>query len=241
MNNYKFIDEVWALIPARSGSKRVKNKNLKKIQNLSLVARAIINCKKSININRTFLSTDSTKIKNEGLKYGAEVPFLRSKKNSKDSSNDFDVINEFLIKVNKIEKKIPYYIIFIRPTTPIRNVDLVDKAIKKFKRLKKYDSLVSVHEMNEPVHKKFFIKNDKLKPIFENLTLDQANNPRQNFKKSYTANGYLDLINTKNIIIKKNYLGRNCYPFVTQSTIDIDDYLDFEIAKFFISQKNLNV
>ena len=80
MNNYKFIDEVWALIPARSGSKRVKNKNLKKIQNLSLVARAIINCKKSININRTFLSTDSTKIKNEGLKYGAEVPFLEVKK-----------------------------------------------------------------------------------------------------------------------------------------------------------------
>ena len=241
MNNYEFVDEVWALVPARSGSKRLKNKNLKKIKNLSLVARAIINCKKSINIDRTFLSTNSKKIKNEGLKYGAEVPFLRSKKNSQDNSNDFDVIKEFLDKVNKIEKKIPDYIIFIRPTTPIRDSVLVDKAIKKFRSLKDYDSLVSVHEMNEPVHKKFFIKKNKLKPAIGNLTLDQANNPRQNFKKSYTANGYLDLIKTKNIILKKNYLGRDCYPFITQSVIDIDDQIDFEIAKFFISSKNLNV
>ncbi len=241
MNNYKFTDEVWALIPARSGSKRLKNKNLKKIKNLSLVARAIINCKKTRNIDRIFLSTNSTKIKNEGLKYGAEVPFLRSKKNSQNNSNDFDVINEFLNKIKKVEKKIPQYIIFVRPTTPIRDAFVVYKAIKKFRSLKNYDSLVSVHQMNEPVHKKFFIKKNKLKPAFKNLTLDQANNPRQNFKKSYTANGYLDLIKTKNIILKKNYLGRNCYPFITESVIDIDDQFDFEIAKFFLSSKNLNV
>ena len=240
MDNYEFVDEVWALVPARSGSKRIKNKNLKKIDNLSLVARAIINCKKSRNIKRTFLSTNSLKIKNEGLKFGAEVPFLRSNKNSQDYSNDFDVIKEFLIKINKAEKIIPNYIIFIRPTTPIRNTIILNKAIKKFRSLKNYDSLVSVHEMNEPIHKKFFIKNNKLKPVFKNMSLDQANHPRQKFKKSYTGNGYLDLIRTKNIVLKKNYLGKNCYPFLTQSSIDIDDNLDFEIAKFLIN-KNINV
>lgn len=241
MYDYKSVNEVWALIPARSGSKRLKNKNLKKIKNLSLVARAIINCKKSIKIDRIFLSTNSKRIKKEGLKYGAEAPFLRSTKNSQDKSNDFDVIKEFLYKISKIEKKIPNYIIFIRPTTPIRDSVLVDKAIKKFRGLKNYDSLVSVHEMNEPVHKKFYIKNNKLKPAIEKLTLDQANNPSRNFKKSYTANGYFDLINTKNIILKKSYLGKNCYPFITKSAIDIDDQKDFEIAKFFITSKYLNV
>ena len=241
MNNYQFTDEVWALVPARSGSKRLKNKNLKKINNLSLVARAIINCKKSIKIDRVFLSTDSKKIKNEGLRYGAEIPFLRSKKNSHDNSNDFEVINEFLEKINKIEKKIPQYIIFVRPTTPIRESIIIDFAIKKFRSLRNYDSLVSVNEMNEPVHKKFFISKNKLKPIIKNLTLDEANNPRQNFKKSYTANGYLDVIKTKNIIFKKNYLGKNCFPFITKNTIDIDDKFDFEIAKFFITNKHLNV
>ena len=91
------------------------------------------------------------------------------------------------------------------------------------------------------VHKKFYIENNKLKPAIEKLTLDKANNPSQNFKKSYTANGYFDLINTKNIILKKSYLGKNCYPFITKSAIDIDDQKDFEIAKFFITSKYLNV
>ena len=141
----------------------------------------------------------------------------------------------------KIEKKIPNFIIYIRPTSPIRDTFMVDKAIQKFRNLKGYDSLVSVHEMNEPVHKKFFIKKDKLRPVFKKFTLDQANNPRQNFKKSYTANGYLDIVKTKNIISKKNYLGKNCYPFITQSVIDIDDNFDFEIAKFLISRAMINV
>ena len=89
---YKSINEIWSLVPARSGSKRFKNKNLKKINKLSLVARAILHSKKSKRINRVFLSTDSIRIKKEGLKYGAEVPFLRTKKNSQDYSNDYDVI-----------------------------------------------------------------------------------------------------------------------------------------------------
>ena len=236
MINYNFVDKVWALVPARSGSKRLKNKNLKKIKNLSLVARAVIVCKKSNKIDRVFLSTDSKKIRKEGLKYGAEAPFLRSKKNSRDTSNDFNVLKEFLQKTYRIEKMIPKYLIFIRPTTPIRKSKVINSAIKKFRNLKNYDSLVSVHEMNEPIHKKFFIINKKLKPIVKSMTIDHANNPRQNFKKSYTANGYLDIIKTQNVLLKKTYLGKNCYPFITQNSIDIDDQNDFEIAKFFIKK-----
>ena len=84
MKNITVSNDVWSVIPARSGSKGIKNKNLKKIKKLSLVARAIKISKKSKLIQRTFLSTDSDKIKREGLKYKAEVPFLRSKKNSRD-------------------------------------------------------------------------------------------------------------------------------------------------------------
>ena len=97
MSNFKFSNEVWSLIPARSGSKRIKNKNLKKIGKLSLVAHAIKISKKTKYINRTFLSTDSNNIKLEGKKYEAEVPFLRSKETSRDHANDYVVIKEFLI------------------------------------------------------------------------------------------------------------------------------------------------
>ena len=104
MINYNFVNQVWALIPARSGSKRLKSKNLKKINNLSLIARAIKVCKKTKNINRIFLTTNSKKIQREGLKYGVEAPFLRSQKNSSDTSNDFEVLKEFLEKISIIEK-----------------------------------------------------------------------------------------------------------------------------------------
>ncbi len=237
MNKYLSSNDVWSIIPARSGSKRLRNKNLKKVKKLSLIARAIKISKNSKLIKRTFLSTDSEKLKKEGLKFKAEVPFLRSKKNSRDQSNDFDVLNEFLKEIYKVEKIVPKYIILLRPTTPLRNSKVIDKAILKFRKVKKYDSLVSVHKMNEPVHKKFFIKKNLLVPAISGLTNDQANNPRQGFPSSYTANGYLDIIKTKNIFIKKKYLGEKCFPFIMPKTIDIDDGLDLDIANY-LADKN---
>ena len=240
MSNYKFLNKVWAIIPARSGSKRLKNKNLLKVGKLSLVGHAIKIASGTKNIHRIFVSTDSKKIMSESKKYNAEVPFLRSKKNSQDNSNDFDVLNEFLQKISKLENKLPKFIILLRPTTPLRNVKTINKAIKKFKRLKNYDSLVSAHKMNEPVHKKFFIKKNFLVPVISGLTNDQANKPRQKFISSYTANGYLDIIKTENIF-KKKYLGKKCFPFILQRAIDIDDKLDLLIANCLINKNKNNV
>ena len=227
---------MWSLIPARSGSKSIKNKNLLKINGKSLIARAGIISKKCKFIDRTFISTDSKKYKNEALKFKIEVPFLRSKKNSRDKSTDFEVINEFIRSIYNLEEKIPKYLVYLRPTTPFRKSNIIDKAILKFKRLKNYDSLVSVNEMAEPVYKKYLIKNKKLKTIFPNYSLDRSNEPRQNFPKTYTLNGYIDIIKTKNIF-KKKYLDKKSFPFVIQKTIDIDDIHDFKLAKYIYESK----
>jgi CMP-N,N'-diacetyllegionaminic acid synthase len=237
MKKNLFSNNVWALIPARSGSKGIKNKNLQKIGKDTLVAKTIKISKKCKFIQRIFLSTDSEKIKKEGLKHNVEIPFLRSKKNSRDKSTDYDVVNEFLNKIKKIEKIIPKYILYLRPTSPFRNASVIDKAIKKIKSLNNYDSLVSVHAMNEPVHKKFYVKNKKLKPIFSYLDIDKANEPRQNFTTTYTANGYLDIIKIKNVLDKKKYLNKNCYPFIVPETIDIDNKFDLKLANFFNKKK----
>ena len=109
MKNFSTKDEVWSLIPARGGSKKVKKKNLQKILNYSLVAYAVKASKKSKFISRTFVSTDSKKIKQEGLKFGAEVPFLRSKKNSGDLSTNYDVVLEFLNKILQIDKQYHHF------------------------------------------------------------------------------------------------------------------------------------
>ena len=231
-------NKIWALVPARSGSKSIKNKNLQKINNCSLVARAVLVAKKCKHIERVFLSTDSLKIKKEGIKYNAEVPFLRSKKNARDRSSDYDVVKEFLFRISKIEQIIPEYILYLRPTTPIRSTKILEKAIQKIKKLNNYDSLTSVHKMVEPVHKKFFIKNKKLKSIFSKMSLDKSNEPRQNFPNSYTANGYLDIIKSENVLKHKKYLYKKCFPFLVPETVDIDTKFDLTLVKFLIRNKN---
>ncbi len=87
MKNYIISNHVWSLIPARLRSTKMKEKNLQKILNYSLVSHAINASKSSKLISRTFVSTDSIKIKQEALKFGAEVPFLRNKKNLKKVTN----------------------------------------------------------------------------------------------------------------------------------------------------------
>ena len=221
----------WSIIPARSGSKKIKDKNLKKILNYSLVGCAIKASEKSKFISRIFVSTDSKKIKREALKLGAEVPFLRSKKNSGDLSTDFDVVSEFLRRIIDIEYILPEYIIYLRPTTPLRDPKVLDLAMMKFKKLKNYDSLASVQQMNEPVYKKFLIKNNKLQCIFPNQTLGDATKPRQNFPITYEHNGYLDIVRTKNVF-KKKYLGVKCFPFILPRAIDIDDQFDLSFARY---------
>ena len=80
--------KILAIIPARSGSKRIKNKNIRKFKGKPLLAHSIIHSNKSKYIQRTIVSTDSPKYAKIAKKYGAEVPFLRPKKISKDRSTD---------------------------------------------------------------------------------------------------------------------------------------------------------
>ena len=94
--------KVFALIPARSGSKRLKNKNILQINNKPLIYYTISKSLKSKYINYTLVSTDSNKISKVSTKFGAKVPFLRPKSLSTDKSKMIDVIKH---SINFLEKK----------------------------------------------------------------------------------------------------------------------------------------
>lgn len=227
--NFIISDEVWVLIPARIGSKSIKKKNLQKISGISLLEHAIKTANSCKKIQRVFVSTDSKLIKKIALIKGAEVDGLRQKMYSKDNSSDFQVFKDFFSK--RKNKSLPEYFVYLRPTTPLRDYKIIDRAIVCFKKLIKYDSMVSVHEMSETAYKKFIIKKNFLKPLFKNLSLDDANKPRQNFMKTYTGNGYFDIIKTRNIL-KKKYLGNKCFPFVTEKVVDINNHFDLMFARY---------
>ena len=165
------------------------------------------------------------------IKYGAEVPFLRPKRISRDLSLDYDFI---LHAINKLKKKnyIPDFIVLLRPTTPDRNIMLIDKAIKIFiKKFDPIDSLRSVSYFNQPVEKFYYLnKNFFLTGYFDKKFRGEYHNlPRQKFRKSLLPNGYIDIIKTDYIINNKNIVyGKKILPFITKRTRDIDSRGDLK-------------
>ena len=211
-----------AVIPARSGSKSIKDKNIISYKGKPLIYHSIKTALKSKYINRVIVSTDSSKYKKISMKFGAEVPFLRPKKYSSDNSIDYDYIlhaSKFLIK----KKYYPDIIVLLRPSTPNRTPQIVDKSIKFFiKNLKKYDSMRSVSEFSQPPQKLFMINKNRLKGFFDNtLTGEYHALPRQKYPKTYLPNGYIDIYKPKFFLKNKLLHGRIC-PFITKETLDID-------------------
>ena len=218
MNNKQIL----AIIPARSGSKSIKDKNIVRYKGKPLIYHTISTALKSKLISRVIVSTDSKKYQKISEKFGAEVPFLRPKKFSKDNSVDYDYIfhaTKFLIG----EKYYPDLIVLLRPTTPDRDTLVVDKGIKFFiKNLNSYDSMRSVSEFNQPAQKLFMIKNNRLKGFFDkSLSGEYHAHPRQKFPKPYLPNGYVDVFKPKFVLKNKKLYGKMC-PFLTKDTLDID-------------------
>ena len=91
VNFFHIMPNIIAIIPARSGSKSIKNKNLKKVKGISLLERAIKFAKGLKNINRVIVSTDSEKYQSISIKLGAECPFIRPKRYSGDKNLDIEV------------------------------------------------------------------------------------------------------------------------------------------------------
>ena len=128
-----------AITLARYGSKRLKNKNLIRISNSSLLKFTYSKSVKSRYFNNIYLSTESKKIAKEGKKIGYKVPFLRPRFLAKDDSKSEEVIIDFLKKFKKKFK----YIVLLQPTSPLRKKEHIDSAINKFLQ-KKYDLLISI-------------------------------------------------------------------------------------------------
>jgi N-acylneuraminate cytidylyltransferase len=220
--------KILAIIPARSGSKSIKNKNIINYKGKPLIYHTIKVALKSKYIDKVIISTDSKKYKKIAEKFGAEVPFLRPKKISQDLSVDYDYIlhaTKFLIKKNYN----PDLVILLRPTTPNRKVKILDECISHFiKNIRKYDSLRSISEFNQPVQKLFMIKNNQLKGFFDKTLRGEYHAcPRQKFPKTFLPNGYIDIIKPNFFLKKKILYGTMC-PFLTEETLDIDYKEDLE-------------
>ena len=210
---------ILAIIPARGGSKRLKNKNLKKIKSKSLLYYTLDAVKKSKYIDKIFVSTESKKIFNEAKKYQLTPSFLRPKTLSGDKVKTESVVFHVLKKIKKYD-----ITILLQPTSPLITNKDIDYAIEKFVnyRLK---TLVSVKRINKNIRiKKFFL-------------IKKFNG--SNLSSKFVFNGAIYMSEVLHFLRKKNFISKKMgfYCMAESKSIDVDTINDFNKLKILLKNK----
>lgn len=233
MINKKKI-KIIGLIPAKKNSRDFKNKNIKKLNNLSLYEIALLSSIKSKIIQKTYLSSDSSEILKRGKKFGA-IPIKREKKFSNFKASANQLILDFIKKNINDHKKKEYIIVYLQPTSPFRNHKHIDSALNIFIK-KKFKILFSVTE-NKHFFKSFKLNQSKINPYFENKLVTYN---RQKLKKIYSPNGAIYIFYVKDFLTNKkiNFANSNFFLMNKIDSIDIDSLEDYKLAKF-LSKKFL--
>ena len=215
---------IYSIIPAKGFSARLKNKNILKINNKSLVEFSIEHSKLSKLINKTFLSTDSERIINIGKKHNIEI-IKRPKRLCLKNSSSEDVIIHALSKIIKNFPP-PDIVVFLQATSPYREKNHLDMAINKFIKLKS-DSMFCSNLYKNKVWK---IHNKKLLPVNHN---NRWKIMSQDKKDQLEDNGSFYIFNFKKFLIYKNRLFGKIDNFNIDAKygFQIDSRLDFEILK----------
>lgn len=231
------MSEVVAVIPARSGSKGVPDKNVKLLAEHPLIAYSIAAARLAKSVHRVIVSTDSQHYASIAREYGAEAPFLRPAEISGDHSDDYEWVKHLLEWMAENEGDVPEYLIHLRPTTPLRDPDCIEQAVERMQHNSHATALRSVHEMSETAYKTVEIDSAYLRCVCSgSFDLDSANQPRQMFPRTYTANGYVDIYKSSYVLENKKILGDRVIAYVTARIVEIDkledfDYLEYQVEK----------
>ena len=223
------VGKVYALIPARGGSKSVPKKNIRDFDGHPLIAYSIAAARITPGIDRVIVSTDSEEIADIARYYGAEVPFLRPSAYAGDASPDIDFVRHAIGYFLENEGSCAEYLVHLRPTTPLRLPRIISEGIDLIRSIKESTSLRSGHICASPPYKWFKAgAKHYWEPLMQGMTPDDANKPRQDFPDVYIPNGYVDVL--KSDFIWENQLmhGTKMLGLLTEEIPDIDTELDMK-------------
>lgn len=235
------MDDLVAIIPARSGSKGVIDKNIKLLGEHPLIAYSIAAAFLA-GIEEVVVSTDSQKYAEIAKSYGAKVPFIRDVKISTDTSSDFEFMHHCMSWYSQNSDFCPEYFMHLRPTTPLREASVLVEAISVIRSRSDIDSLRSAHEVSESPFKWFLKGEDNLfTGLRADLTPEKVNEPRQNFPKMYNPNGYVDIVRSSHVLNSNNLHGTKMYVFETPSCNEIDTIEDFKYIEYQLKDQKFNL
>ncbi|HTB64208.1 MAG TPA: acylneuraminate cytidylyltransferase family protein [Opitutales bacterium] len=218
---------ILALIPARGGSKGIPRKNVRLIAGKPLIAYSIEHALRSQHIGRVMVSTDDEEIAAAARAAGAEVPFMRPVEYAQDMSPDIDVFRHALQWLREKENYTPELVVHLRPTGPVRRVELIDQAIGLMLAQPTADSLRSVSVPTLTPYKMWRVENGFLKPLLSVPGVkDPHSMPRQMLPEVYWQNGYVDIVRPRTILGKSSMTGDTVLPFIVTDQIYELDYED---------------
>lgn len=215
--------KILAFIPARKGSKRVKDKNSLIINDKPLFQYSVDIAKESQYIDDIIVSTDSQEILNKAKLLGCVINDLRPERLSDDYAR---IIDAMIYEIKKIKKKYDA-IVLLQPTFPLRTKEMLDGAIEKYFVEEK--SLITVVKSKEPV---VFLREINENGYLKKIITDSSDIRSQDFKEYYKIVGSI-YINNINDIKENTVLNENIIPFEIDEyyNVDIDNYNDLEILK----------
>lgn len=222
-----------AIIPARSGSKGLKDKNIKLLNGKPLMAYTIEAAINSKMFDEIMVSTDSEKYAKIAKQYGAKVPFMRNSELSNDTASSWDVVRDVLSKYKETGKEFDT-VALLQPTSPLRTAKDIIEGYKILKD-KSANSVIGVCEVDHSPHWMNTLPEDNsmkdfINPKFKGL-------PRQKLDKYYRINGALYIVKVENLVKAKDIYINQSYALIMDRvrSIDIDEEIDFKIAEGLIN------
>ena len=219
-----------ANVPARSGSKGLKDKNIRPLNGKPLLAYSVEAAIGSGLFDTVHVSTDSQEYANIARSYGADESFLRDEQNSGDAASSWDAVREVLRKYKEIGKEYDICVL-LQPTSPMRTAKDIKEAYELFVE-KKAVSLTSVTEVDHPVQWCFTLdaagsmKNFAISPYQDSR--------RQELEKHYRENGAIYIVGTKDVTDPDfDFYTEQCVAYVMDRgrSIDVDTLQDFVVAE----------
>ena len=233
------MGEVLAIIPARSGSKSVKDKNIRLINGKPMMAYSIGHALQAKCIDRVIVSTDSVKYAEIAQEYGAEVPFLRPAEYATDTALDIDVFVHALNYLKENEGYLPELVVQLRPTYPIRRISDIENMVKYMQDNPGIDSIRCVAPAKEVVYKMWFKDEDNmLRPVITDIP-ECYNLPRQQLPKVYYQNACIDVVRTEVILKQHSMSGKKIAGYDMDENFDIDTEEEFLAAEKYIINNGL--
>jgi CMP-N-acetylneuraminic acid synthetase len=234
-----------ALIPARSGSKRIKNKNIRLLGDHPLISYTIACAIDSGIFSKIVVSTDSKEIASIARYYGAKVPIPRPKRFAHDLSPDIEWIRHIL-RVLISEKADNYCFAILRPTSPFRKPETIRRAWRQFNSEINIDSLRAVEPCRQHPAKMWLIEKNRMKPLLSGK--DKKGNPwhskpYQSLPLVYAQNASLEIAWCSLPLEKNTISGEKIMPFLTDSLegYDINDEKDWIYAETLIKEKKVKL